>query len=97
MPASFDDPPEDRPRPPPPQPEIKDENVGTVLKIGGSGCVAAFMCSCGAILLIVPMMMLPFGFNPFTWMFVLVGLICTVIGCYAGYYGWKAADEGSKW
>ena len=64
MPASFDDPPVDRPRPPPPQSEIKDENVGTILKIGGSGCVAAFACSCGVLFMIIPMMMLPYGFNP---------------------------------
>jgi hypothetical protein len=94
---SFDDPPPDRPRPPPPHPEIRDENVGTIFKIGGSGCVAAVMCSCGGSFLIIPMIMLPYGINPFTGFFALVGLICAVIGCYAGYYGWQAAEEGSKW
>ncbi len=97
MPASFDDPPADRPIPPQPQSEIKDENVGTVLKIGGSGCIAAFACGCGILFIIVPLMMLPFGFNPFSGAFILIGLICTAIGCYAGYYGWQAAEEGSKW
>lgn len=94
---AFDDPPPDRPRPPPPQPEIRDENVGTLFKIGGAGCVAACMCGMGVILLILPLLFAPFGFTAYMGFFSLIGLVCTVIGCYAGYYGWKAADEGSKW
>ena len=97
MPASFDDPPPDRPRPPPYQPEVRDENLGTLAKIGGSTFVATCMCGCGAVFLIVPMMMLPFGINPFSGLLLLVGLVFAAIGCYAGYYGWKAAEEGSKW
>ena len=97
MPASFEDPPPERERPPPPQQEIRDENVGTVLKIGGSGCVAAFGCSCGVILLVIPLMMLPYGFNPFSGFFIMLGLIFSVIGCYAIYYGWSAAEKGSQW
>ena len=97
MPASFDDPPTDRPRPPPPQSEIKDENIGTLFKIGGSGCVAIFACSCGIAFLIIPMMMLPFGFGAGSGILAIIGLVCAAVGCYAVYYGWQAADESSKW
>jgi hypothetical protein len=97
MPASFEDSPSDDLRPPPPQPEIRDENVGTILKIGGTVCVAICLCGMGAILLILPMMFAPFGFSLYMGFTALIGLFFTVIGCYAGYYGWKAADDGSKW
>ena len=97
MTASFDDTPQDRPIPPPHQPEVRDENLGTIAKIGGSTIAATCMCSCGAVFLIIPLMMLPYGINPFSGFFMLVGLIFAVIGCYAVYYGWKAAEEGSKW
>ena len=97
MPASFDDPPPERSRPPPSQPEIKDENVGTILKMGGSGCIAVCMCGMGGVLLILPLMFAPFGLTAYMGFTALIGLVCTAIGCYAGYYGWRAADEGSKW
>lgn len=99
MPASIDDPPPEKQRPPPPpyQGEVKDKNLGTVLKIGGSTVAATFFCACGAIFLIVPLSMLGYGYNAFTGLFVLVGLIMSVIGCYAIYYGWNAAEQGSKW
>jgi len=97
MPASFDDPQSDRPRPPPPQSEVRDENLGTVLRIGGSTFAATCLCGCGAIFLIVPLMLLSYGFNPFAGFFVLIGLVCSAIGCYAIWYGWRAAEEGSKW
>ncbi len=95
MPAAFDEPPAESPKPP--QQEIKDENVGTILKIGGSGCVAAFACSCGVIFLITPMMMFSYGYNPFTGFFMMIGIVLSVVGLYAIYYGWQAADQGSKW
>lgn len=97
MPASFEDPSPDGLIPPPSQPEIRDENVGTIIKIGGAGCIAICLCGVGGILLIFPLMFAPFGFYYYLGSTVVIGLVCTVIGCYAGYYGWKAADEGSKW
>lgn len=97
MPASLENPPPDSPRPPPSQPEIKDENVGTIVEIGGSGCLAVCICGMGGMLLILPLMIAPFGLSVYMGFTVLIGLVCTVIGCYAAYYGWRAADEGSKW
>ena len=97
MPASFDDPPADRPRPPPSQSEIKDENVGTLFKIGGSGCVAVCACGMGLVFFLPALMFLPYGVSPVSGVFGLIGLLCIAVGCYAGYYGWQAADEGSKW
>jgi hypothetical protein len=101
MPAAFDEdqPPERQPPPPPPpyQGEIRDDNLGTIFKIGGSTLVATCFCGCGAIFLIVPLSMLAWGFNPFGGLLILLGLGLSVVGCYALYYGWQAADEGSKW
>ncbi|MFW9963363.1 MAG: hypothetical protein ACFFCX_07360 [Candidatus Sifarchaeia archaeon] len=97
MPASFDEPPPDKPRPPQPQQEVRDENLGRVFKIGGSSCLAACTCGLGLILLIPPLMFIPYGVNPITSTFVLFGLVLMVVGCYAGYYGWRVAEEGSKW
>jgi hypothetical protein len=98
MPASFDDPQSDRPKPPPPpQSEVKDENLGTVIKIGGSTFAATCLCGCGAIILIVPLMYLSYGFNPFTGFLALLGLVLSIIGFYVILYGWRAAEEGSKW
>jgi len=97
MPATFEDPSPDDLRPPQPQPEIRDENVGTIFKIGGAGCVAICMCGVGGILLILPLMLAPLGFSSYMGFTIMIGLVFTVIGCYAGYYGWRAADEGSKW
>lgn len=97
MPASFDDPPPEISRTPQPQREIKDENVGTILKMGGAGCITVCMCGMGGVLLILPLMFAPFGLSIYIWFTALIGLVCTVIGCYSGYYGWRAADEGSKW
>ena len=97
MPASFDDPPPDRPRSPPPEPKIKDENLGTLFKIGGSYCVASCFCGIGLIFLLPALMFVSFGASPLSGTFVLIGLVCAVIGCYVGYYGWQAASEGSKW
>lgn len=97
MPATFEDPSPDDLTPPPSQPEIRDENVGTIIKIGGAGCVAICLCGMGSILLILPLMFAPFGFSYYMGFTAIIGLVCTAIGCYAGYYGWRAADEGSKW
>ena len=99
MPASFEDPPPESEKPPPPpfQGEIKDDNLGTVLKIGGSTAVATCSCACGAIFLIVPLGFLSYGFSPFMGLFLLLGLVLSGVGCYAIYYGWHAAEEGSKW
>ena len=83
---SLDDPPPPDPQKPPIQPlsDIKDENIGILGKIVGSGCVAFCTCTLG----------IGFLFIPFLGLF---GLILVAIGCYAAYYSWKAADEGSKW
>ncbi|MFW9975761.1 MAG: hypothetical protein ACFFDQ_10870 [Candidatus Thorarchaeota archaeon] len=91
MPASFEDPPPDRPYPPP-QPGIRDENLGTIFKIGGSGCVALCTCTLGVAFLLPAAMMGYYG-----GFFVVVGLVCLGIGCYSVYYGWSAADKGSQW
>ena len=98
MPAAFEDPPPDSPRPPPPHQEVRDDDVGTVLKIGGSSCVAAFGCGCGVILLIVPMTLVPYyGFSPISGAFVLIGIVLAILGIYAIIYGWNAAEKGSQW
>ncbi len=97
MPASFDDPQQDRPKPPPHQSEIKDENLSTLCKIGGSGCVAACLCGSGIMFFVIPLMFASFGFSTFVGLFALIGLVCIILGGYAGIYGWRAAEKGSQW
>ena len=97
MSTSFEDTPPDEARPPIQQPEIRDENIGTVVKIGGSGCVALCSCMTGFILLMPVLMVARYGISALSAMFVIIGLTCMVIGWYAAYYGWKAAEAGSEW
>jgi len=99
MPAAFDEdqPPERQTPPLPYQGEIKDDNLGTIFKIGGSTMVATCLCGCGVAFLIIPLSMLAFYPNPYTGLFALLGLVLSAAGCYALYYGWQAAEEGSRW
>jgi hypothetical protein len=97
MSTSFEDTPPDDASPPIQQPEIRDENIGTLFKIGGAGCIALCACMTGFILLIPVLMFAPYGISTISAMFVIIGLTCMIVGWYAVYYGWKAAETGSKW
>ncbi|MHA3962924.1 MAG: hypothetical protein AM325_005215 [Candidatus Thorarchaeota archaeon SMTZ1-45] len=97
MSASFDEPPSDSPRPSQPKPEVKDENIGAIFKIGGSTCLATCTCGLGLAFLIPPLMFAPYGVTPITGAFALIGLFLTVVGFVVGCYGWRVAEEGSRW